>query len=339
MQRLISIASGCFALVLILAAGCTGMKTPQNTTFSATGGNAAKDLPDLLTRGYNNATALVANIRFDVVSRSKTDPEFLKKFGQPDHGMITRRSCYVRQGKNEILLWPRDEKYDLGDRTQATQFQAFDGRYCLLYYPTQGLPDVTQNGRALRQCSEQGLFDTDSQASCLFKVWPSLGPDQVLASPDLVIEPDPVNVGGVQAYQATAVLKIKDTEHVVSYWFSAEKSGWPVRMELRTKEGVVRKVREVTEFLQLPDGQWFPKKVVHHDYITENGDRREIGVDTYEVERVEVNPHVSGSLFSTAPSSLPVGTVVQDQVVGVEYTIREPGTQEVAPARPWAIWR
>ena len=98
----------------------------------------------------------------------------------------------------------------------------------------------------------------------------------------------------------------------------------PAKWEIREKNGTLFRSTKVTEFINLEEGRWFPKHVVKESFYTnESGETLLSGRDTFTTKSVEIDPIFKEDEFSTLPCVLPVGTLLQDHITGLEYVIGE----------------
>ena len=155
-------------------------------------------------------------------------------------------------------------------------------------------------------------------------------PDDVLYSAQAVVDGAPYELNGIMCYKVTSPLPINGVTYSISYWFSPERSGLPVRFELREDEGRFYKTIEVEEFVQLEDGSWFPKRTLFRAFSTIDGQMREVNHNTYVAEDIVLHPtDLDESFFSTSNDALPAGTILVDALTQMEFTVGEgPISQE-----------
>ena len=148
-------------------------------------------------------------------------------------------------------------------------------------------------------------------------------PATVLNNPEARIETKMEKVDGLMTYKISCRLPLNGVIYPVTFWLSPDRSGLPVRMEIKDTTGVLRKVMETKRFMKVSDAVWFPKEVIHRDIDSERGKSREIGTHVYTVKDLERNPMVDDTTFLTETKALPKGTIFQDEESGKQSTIGE----------------
>ena len=282
----------------------------------------------LLRAAYSSTLSRLQDIRLNMENESVSSPAWLAERRNLDPSVALKErtsvlNCYIRKGIREWLSSGTNENPPTEARADA--FEAFDGQYWLTYYSTKGSSDTTtQKGRGLRLRRDVGIFDSERGPGPAALFGCGSMPDAVLRSPNVAVSGVPEKIGDLEAYKASAEMDINKVKYRVTYWLCPERSGLPLKMEIRELDGRLLKERETREFLQLPDGGWFPKTVVHRDYRTKEGVLEVIGTDTFTATSVQLRPQVDeAKVFDTRANSLPPGTLVQDDPSGLEFTVGE----------------
>ena len=310
-----------FVTVYLIICGFT------TTCSSAIGSSELElmDLKDLLSKSYASSLSIMKNVKITFELKARTDPNWLKQFKPNPVEYFSNSYEYIQKNSRERLTSYTGTS---ADEDITRPFAVSDGQYILEYWPTKGTGDTkTQRGRAVKYSRDTGLFygvGVGVAPSRLFGYEHGCMPDDVLGSSELKLSTQAEIINGVLSYKATAPITINSVIYDVSYWLSPEHSGLPVRMELREVNGVLKKVQEVKEFIEVSDGLWLPKKVYHRAFKMKDGEPWEIGTDIYTITTVELQPSIDEeTVLSTLPNTLPVGALLRDSISGLEYVIGE----------------
>ena len=300
------------ALLLIYAGTASGDAVPLDPS----------DLKIFLLEGYQQVFSIIGDVKVKYDLQQWTSPEFAEKFPEMPAGKSPPIVFqYYQKNDQERLDFSTPKSYG---GTGLASFTIHDGSFTLHHWPTKGTGDSrTQRGRAYREKSNRGLIEQSEGPIRFFGYEYGILPTDVLLSPDLTLETEATRVGNMMAYKATAKFVTGGQTYICSYWMSPERSCLPVKMELRDTTGLLQKAMTAEKFLQLQDGRWVISQVRFSEYVSQNNRPIEIGQDIYTIKELLLEPRCDEGLFKTDPGILPTGTLFQDLVSGLEYTIGE----------------
>jgi hypothetical protein len=279
-----------------------------------------------LRQGYSQGMSLLDNCRITMQSELWRDPDWLGfHHVDPQRGLVQTRSEYIGIGARERL-----SQVELGPDHQpvgGNDFLVYDGS-CVLRYlssPTT-LHAGARAGSAFRDFAPDFAgIAAQAQPGGPTDFLTSFPLADILARPDTAVDADPVSLEGLSCYLIRANLEINRVPYKVSCWLSSERSCLPVKLELQEPDGTLVRRVQVVKFSQLPNGGWFPSEVVR-DQFTRNsaGAPWHTVTDKFTFTGIELNPQVDEEkVFDTTPDALPVGALLQDHTVGLEYVIGE----------------
>ena len=140
----------------------------------------------------------------------------------------------------------------------------------------------------------------------------SMDPEEILSSPDAVINPVPKKVGGVLAFEVSLERMLGEHEGVFKYWFAPEMSCNPVRRQL-WMNGHLFSEKEYADFERLSNGVWFPRKIIDKRYEGENLEY----VCRFFLECVSIDFTVEEALFDTSLDRVPAGYMIYGRTTGL----------------------
>lgn len=257
--------------------------------------------------------------------------------------------CYVAEcvrkgsGTREYLLYsgtdmPMEvEKAPDSIEPRAGRVQVSDGSLLLTYYSTYGSPDTeTQIGRgALKPLDDRAFGMRQVGIDFLVGATTGVSPLEILQDDNCVIHKELITLNGISTYMVECPVEIGSLRFAVTYWLAPDKAGLPVRMEMRDEEGNAFRTLQTEEFRQVGD-IWFIKKSTEQVNPLQGMPDRMGGTTVYELTALELNPILDeANFFCTSPERLPVGTLFQDLVTGLTYTITEgPVSDETVQSPP-----
>jgi len=269
----------------------------------------------------------LSNSRISIDVQQWTDPALLRKMDEPANQELMHMAFqYTAKEHMENYRWAvtsDDHEYD------SNGFTVFDGKYHMDYFTTNNSHDTqTRKARAT-------LDKPQSFPPIRYQRWHTplrmLGYEEntpledILAASDTIVRPEMEDVNGISCYRIDAQAKINRVTYHLSYWLSPERSFLPAKLEITDKTGhLVRRV-DVTDFMQLSNGQWFPKQTVHSSFAENTSGKTWMNQKaTYTLKSIQLNPFVDETqLFNTSINVLPVGTLFQDHLAGIEYVMGE----------------
>jgi hypothetical protein len=290
-------------------------------------------LRSYLRQGYTNGISFLDDCRLTAESESWRSPNWLEYVGSSNKAELTQiESEYIKKQERErFSRTSRSDYYDELYPDGAKTLHVFDGNYYLYYHNAKDTE--ADRGRAALVAASTG-FGAESQTYGPLFFLREIVLDEFLQSSDTAIEPQLEQIGGVSCYKIHGPYEINRVVYNLTCWLCPERSFMPVRYELREQDGGMRREAEVTDFMKLANGGWFPKHVVVKGYWSaanikepaEEGPKGRwyIAKDTCNIKKIKLNPDINeAKVFNTAPESLPGGTLLQDQVAGLEYVIPE----------------
>lgn len=292
------------------------------------------ELREFLHKGCSLSEKLLEDIRVVVNVEGKYLDENLKD-GPEDDGFYyiceyaqkDRRELFIREysSKKSPSRKPGSLIGKMGSADNV-RYTVLNQGLQLSYWPTKGSYDETQKGRGTLGRSDEPLLAQGHNRPLLFLGYRhGVMPTDVLASPKLELDAQPEEVGGLSTYKVTAPLNLNKVAYNVVYWLAPERSALPARMELRTLDGKLVRILETREFMEIEGGRWIIKQVIERFYKQDEIEEKaeEIENITYTIRDLELKPKIDDRVFSTVPSSLPVGALFTDFLTGLEYTIGE----------------
>lgn len=149
----------------------------------------------------------------------------------------------------------------------------------------------------------------------------AISPEELLSSPNVVIDPVPKEINGVKTFEVSLRTKLGEGEnetkdyYTFKYWFAPDFSCNPVKSQM-LKDGKVGVGFEYGNFSQLSNGIWFPGEVTSGLFMA-NG-TIEAG-SRYLLEKVSVDFTVDEGLFDTSLDRVPAGYMIHDRTTGLDY--------------------
>lgn len=310
-----------FAMVCVVILGSTLAAEEESL-----GDLSPAELREFFLAGYTTVDDHFKHIDIAIRWVQKTDPEWLRFMGlDPNKGVSETITRYAAKGgKERNWFYESPQAFEEGKSRSTT---ISDGVYVLSYHDTKGTKDTeTQRGRAsLTHVKDASFWWGRRQVGGIIGDYAGYSVKDILSSPNLEINPEPQEIDGMECYEVSAPVEINRVTYQVHYWLCPDYSCLPVRFEVWGSKGR-SKLREFSEFEKLPDGSWFPKKMIHRgfSFALREGEPYEVGVDTFTIERMELAPELDeDTVFDTSPKQLPVGCLFQDKIAGAEYVIGE----------------
>ncbi len=188
-------------------------------------------------------------------------------------------------------------------------------------------PNQKHKGRAVltpRPVSMDVSFGT----SLFFLGWHNGStPLAALASDSAALAPKPATIDDLPCYEVSYTV---DRSTTAKYFFAPDRSFLPVKVELHTREGILNR-REFSSFEKLPNGTFFPRRVVETHYKPQED---KIAFQTeWKALDVTLAPPVSSDLFDTSLARIPDGYAVQDDSTGKEYVVGKEETPDIPSAK------
>jgi hypothetical protein len=314
---------------------------PSEASAENTAGSVAQ-LREMLQRRYAAAKSVTKDIRIIYQIKQWLHPQWLKDWGRDPNDQVRYilEEYLQKKGKERhASLYggasaPEEHSVSASpsvDPNYILSFDVFDGQYGLHFLSTRhGGDSSTKVGRAEFKASDKDLHAANYAHRGFAKFFgyrPGLMPDDVLASPQLKIEPRSETIDGLQTYKISAPFEINRVMYVLSYWLVPHHSSLPVKMELRETDGTLKMEMKTTDFMNLKDGRWVIKETVLTDLRTEKeGGPHKRGTWTFTVKRLQLQPRIDEQkVFNASIDILPAGTllVVVDNNEAVEYVVGE----------------
>ena len=156
-------------------------------------------------------------------------------------------SEFVRKGEKTreyILYSGTDAPAESGKAPDVIAPEAFgvrvsDGRSLLSYYSTRGSSDVeTQKGRAVLESLDARAFaGMKKETGTILGDTDGVSLSAILQDQNCMIRREMVTYEGNPACIVECPVEIGDLRFDVKYWLAPDKSGLPLRMEMRDEEG------------------------------------------------------------------------------------------------------
>ena len=278
-----------------------------------------------LEKGYLNGISVLSDCKIVIETEEWRSPDWLENVGESrDAELIKITSEYIGKGKKEILSSTLQSKvFEYG----VSRFAVFDGDFLLSFTTTKGLTDTeTQRGRASLESPSgyRGIRFKSGGPLVLLGYEQEVALSDNLSRTDVTIHPEMQEVHDLLCYQVDAPIQW-DQKYIFSYWICPQRSFLPVKVELRAEDGRLISKTDVTEFIELPNGGWFPKKVTRQGFKKKEAENEWlISTDTYNTKQIELYPEIDeAEIFNTSPENLPAGTLFSDMIAGMQYVIGE----------------
>jgi len=294
--------------------------------------HAAQDLREFLATGYATGVSALNDCRIHMETEGRLHPKLVKKhaslkFSRSYH----RKTEYVRKGSRQRLCVESVNVEGPGKGKSRTNMRICDGMKFLRYMATTGIddskaPKATADIKAATESARTQMIG--GRYSAVFDL---LGHEQApivgeaILDPNVLVYPEMHTLNGLACYKADLTREVNGVTYNTSYWVCAERSCMPLKVEIRTKDGFLRSRYEVKEFEKLSTGSWLPEHIVCKYWVRdrETGGRLLATEQEHTLTSIELKPQVEDDVFSTAPDSLPDGTLIRDRIAGLEYTLGE----------------
>lgn|GEM_PF-3348976 len=214
------------------------------------------------------------------------------------------------------------------DREHLTSIRVSDGSVVQRFSPLKKgkKSSLTSVGQALRDRQDRPLSEFFHYSVGM--IWGHMGngvsPKQLLLDGKAKIAAEPEMVRGKETFKISASVELSGENYRVEYWLSPEMSGMPVKQRTYTKDGVLFDNVDFEDFQKVGD-RWFPWKVTRTSYssrhIDKAGNPKPFSTKVFNVVSVDFETEPDSAYFNTNPSWFPVGTYVQDRVLGERYII------------------
>jgi len=317
-------AKMCMLRKITLVSLCvSSFATPAYCQESVCDGLDAESVRELLTESAKWSEDIFSSIHLEytVTIERFVDIETGNLSNEPLEITQSFVEYWANSGKERLQ---RSQSSKASDLMGLARMSVYDGNVLLGFGPTEN-DSYTKVGRAVRRLESDTLIgNTPISPGDFIGFRNGVSLKNVLLGNSSQINISPPIVSEYAVVEVKADVIINRAPAVVAYYLAPEMSFAMVRRDIFSKAGNLLSSTEFHGFEHIEE-RWVPWLVTrkHFKEVEGSDERRLISTTAFEIKTLELGISDDKALFDTDASRLPVGTYVQDEIMGARYVVGE----------------